>query len=194
MKHAEVLTDRVLRPWNRGRKALITATPCPAPLPHARLAPTPRVRGARPEDAAALAELSRPFVGSGALRERPVTLYATRAADFLVAEALDGTVEGCVGLRPHPADPGEGRGPAGVVYNFCVSGPSQGSGVGARLLRAVLARARAQSLGALFTATTGGGGLFLRYGFAPTTVRLAPSRWVESLDPRRDARILARTL
>ncbi|MFE5160636.1 GNAT family N-acetyltransferase [Streptomyces sp. NPDC056697] len=173
---------------------MITATPCPAPLPHARLAPTSRVRGARPEDAAALAELSRPFACSGALRERPVTLYATRAADFLVAEAPDGTVEGCVGLRLHPADPGEGRGPAGVVYNFCVAGPSQGSGVGAGLLRAVLARARAQALGVLFTATTGGGGLFLRYGFTPTTLRLAPSRWVESLDPRRDARILALSL
>ncbi|MER8158252.1 GNAT family N-acetyltransferase [Streptomyces sp. NPDC094472] len=172
---------------------MITATPRPAPLPHALLAPTSRVRGARPEDAAALAELSRPFVRSGALRERPVSRYATRAADFLVAEA-DGTVEGCVGLRVHPAEPGEGRGPAGVVYNFCVAGPSQGSGVGAGLLRATLARARAQSLGALFTATTGGGGLFLRHGFAPTTMRLAPSRWVESLDPRRDARILARTL
>ncbi|MEV5769799.1 GNAT family N-acetyltransferase [Streptomyces antimycoticus] len=168
--------------------------PCPAPLPHTLLAPTSRTRSARPEDAAALAELSRPFACSGALRERPVALYATRAADFLLAEAPDGTVEGCVGLRVHPADAGEGRGPAGVVYNFCVAGPSQGSGVGVGLLRAALARARAQSLGALFTATTGGGGLFLRYGFAPTTVRLAPSRWVESLDPRRDARILARTV
>nr|WP_246586291.1 hypothetical protein [Streptomyces yatensis] len=82
----------------------MTATPCPAPLPPAFLARTSRVRGARPEDATALAELSRPFVRSGALRERPVALYATRAADFLVAEAPDGTVEGCVGLRAHPAE------------------------------------------------------------------------------------------
>ncbi|EST33559.1 hypothetical protein M877_01715 [Streptomyces niveus NCIMB 11891] len=54
--------------------------------------------------------------------------------------------------------------------------------------------ARAQSLGALFTATTGGGGLFLRHGFVPTTARLAPPAWAASLDPRRDARILRRTL
>ncbi|MGP4048911.1 GNAT family N-acetyltransferase [Streptomyces sp. 2A115] len=173
---------------------MITATPRPAPLPHALLSPTSAVRTARQADAAALAALSRPFVRSGALRERPVSLYATHTADFLVTEAPDGTLEGCVGLRSHPADPREGRGPAGVVYNFCVAGHRQGGGVGAGLLRAVLARARAQSLGALFTATTGGGGLFLRYGFAPTTARLAPPSWAESLDPRRGARILARNL
>jgi amino-acid N-acetyltransferase len=173
---------------------LITATPRPAPLQHALLAPTPSVRTARQEDAAALADLSQRFVRSGALRERPVSLYATQAADFLVTEAPDGTFEGCVGLCVHPDDPGQGRGPAGVLYNFCVAGHRQGRGVGAGLLRAVLARARAQSLVALFTATTGGGGLFLRYGFAPTTARLAPPSWAESLDPRRNARILARIL
>ncbi|QLH19626.1 GNAT family N-acetyltransferase [Streptomyces sp. Rer75] len=159
-----------------------------------RRAPTSPVRTARQEDAAELAALSRPFVRSGALRERPVSLYAAHAADFLVTEAPDGTVEGCVGLRVHSAAPGEGRGSAGVVYNFCVAGRRQGSGVGAGLLRGVLAKARAQSLDALFTATTGGGGLFLRYGFVPSAVRLAPPSWVESLDPRRNARILARSL
>jgi amino-acid N-acetyltransferase len=152
------------------------------------------VRPARAQDATELAELSRPFVSSGALRERPVSLYAVRAADFLVAQAPGCPVEGAVGLRVHPAGPGEGRGAVGVLYNFCVAGHRQGCGVGAGLLRAALATARARSLGALFTATTGGGDLFLRYGFAPTTARPAPSSWVESLDPRRNARILSKVL
>ncbi|WP_405674700.1 GNAT family N-acetyltransferase [Streptomyces sp. NBC_01511] len=175
---------------------MTTAVPRPAPPPHALLAPTPSVRRARTEDAAELARLSRPFARSGALRERPASLYAAHAADFLVTEAPGGTLEGCVGLRVHPARPGEDPpgGRAGVLYNFCVAGRSQGRGVGAGLLRAALAAARAQSLGALFTATTGGGGLFLRYGFAPTAARLAPESWAESLDPRRGARIFARTL
>ncbi|MFD4029820.1 GNAT family N-acetyltransferase [Streptomyces sp. NPDC058637] len=173
---------------------MITATPRPAPLPHALLAPAPSVRFARVEEAAELADLSRPFMRSGALRERPASLYATRAADFLVAEGPGGSLEACAGLCVHPADPGEDRGPAGVLYNFCVAGHMQGRGVGAVLLRAALSVARAQALGSLFTATTGGGGLFLRYGFAPATVRQAPRSWAESLDPRRDARILARTL
>ncbi|GGS07651.1 hypothetical protein GCM10010252_53110 [Streptomyces aureoverticillatus] len=173
---------------------MITATPRPAPHAHALVAPTTTVRTARPEDAQALADLSQPFVRSGALRERPLTLYAAHATDFLVVEGPDGTLEGGVGLRAHPADPGEGRGAAGVVYNFCVAGHRQGDGLGAELLRAVLASARAQSLDALFTATTGGGGLFIRYGFAPTTARLAPPSWAASLDPRRNARILTRAV
>ncbi|MEE1742339.1 GNAT family N-acetyltransferase [Streptomyces sp. BE147] len=173
---------------------MFTALPRPAPQPHTRLAPASSVRSAHEDDAAALAALSRPFVLSGALRERPLPLYAARAAEFLVAVAPEGPLEGCVGLRVYPAGPGEGRGSAGVLYNFCVAGHRQGHGVGAGLLRAVLAMAHARSLGALFTATTGGGGLFLRYGFAPAAVDLAPPSWVESLDPRRDARILARPL
>ncbi|MFE6092424.1 GNAT family N-acetyltransferase [Streptomyces massasporeus] len=172
---------------------MTTATPRPAVLPHALAAPTPTVRTARPDEAAALAALSRPFVHSGALRARPVSLYAAHAADFLVLQAPDGALDGCVGLRAYPADPGEGRERAGVVYNFCVAAHRQGSGAGARLLRAALATARAGSLHTLFTATTGGAGLFLRHGFTPTTAHRAPRPWAESLDPRRGARVLVRT-
>lgn len=184
---------------NRVRKVLITATPRHAPSRQAPLPPalpvaTHSVRPARAEDAAELAVLSRPFVRSGALRERPAPLYAVHAADFLVAQAPGCPVEGAVGLRVYPAGPGEERGAVGVLYNFCVAGHRQGYGVGAGLLRAALATARARSLGALFTATTGGGDLFVQYGFAPTTARSAPTSWVESLDPRRNARILSTVL
>lgn len=163
-----------------------------APLPPA--AAVLGVRPARRDDAAALLALSRPFVRSGALRERPASLYVRRAAEFLVAEAPDGTLEGCVALHVHPASPVGGHGPVGVLYNFCVAGHRQGDGVGARLLRAGLARGRAQSLTALFTATVGTGGLFLRHGFAPASPRTAPTAWTRALDPRRGARILARAL
>ncbi|MFF7340332.1 GNAT family N-acetyltransferase [Streptomyces sp. NPDC008163] len=150
----------------------------------------PRVRTAGSGDAAALAELSRPFARSGALRERPDSLYAARAAEFLVAVGSDGGIEGCAGLRVHEGE----RGRAGVLYNFCVAGHRQGCGVGGALLRTALALGRAQALGALFTATTGDGRLFRRYGFVPVTVRQAPPVWAESLDPRRNALILSRTL
>ncbi|MFF2011021.1 GNAT family N-acetyltransferase [Streptomyces sp. NPDC058195] len=165
---------------------MAAAGTCPAPS----AAPGCAVRSARREEAEELAALSRPFARSGALRERPVSLYAARAAEFLVVRAPGGPVEGAVALRVHPGEAGA----VGVVYNFCVAGPRQGCGVGAGLLRAVLDRARTQSLGALFTATTGSGGLFLRHGFAPTAAHRAPQAWARSLDPRRGARILARAL
>ncbi|MCS0599795.1 GNAT family N-acetyltransferase [Streptomyces sp. LP11] len=144
------------------------------------------MRPAREEDGPALAALSRPFVHTGALRERPLALYLSRASDFLVAQAPDGSLEGCVGLRAHPS--------AGVLYNFCVAAHRQGSGMGGRLLRAAFARARSRSLPTLFTATTGDGRLFLRHGFTPTDPVLAPATWARSLDPARDARVLAITL
>ncbi|WP_228044222.1 GNAT family N-acetyltransferase [Streptomyces ferrugineus] len=172
---------------------MTTATPRPV-LPRALPSAAPSVRPAHREDAAALAALSRPFVHTGAVRERPLSLYAAHASDFLVVTAPDGTLEGCLALRVHPADPGRDHVPAGVLYNFCVARHRQGCGTGARLLRTALARARAQSLGALFTATTGGGGLFLRHGFTPASASLAPPEWVSSLDPRRNSRVLARSL
>ncbi|WP_420708404.1 GNAT family N-acetyltransferase [Streptomyces sp. ERV7] len=142
------------------------------------------VRPARQDEGAALAALSRPFVETGALRQRPLSLYLSRASDFLVAQAPDGTLEGCVGLHEHPA--------AGVLYNFCVAGRRQGTGMGARLLHTAFARARNRSLTTLFTATTGSGRLFLRHGFVPVSPSQAPTAWARSLDPARDARILAR--
>lgn len=169
------------------RPAALTPTP-QAPRPVAL-----RVRPARPADVAALVALSEPFVRAGELRERPCHVYEARAADFLVAEDPDGALQGCLALRVHPDGEHDGP-PAGVLYNFCVARQRQGSGLGARLLAAAFARARAQSLGVLFTATTGSGRLFLRNGFAPARPGLAPRAWARTLDPRRGARVLARSL
>ncbi|MHC0430299.1 GNAT family N-acetyltransferase [Streptomyces sp. O3] len=178
---------------------MITAAPRPAASPSRTTRPVPRplpppVRSARRADAAALAALSGPFARSGALRRRPFARYVADAGDFLVVDDGDGTLAGCLGLRVHPAEPARGRGATGVLYNFCVAPRSQGRGVGAHLLRAALAQAAAQSLDALFTATTGDGALFLRYGFAPADAGFAPTAWADSLDPRRGSRVLARVL
>lgn len=173
---------------------MITVTPGPAPVRHGRLAPAPLLRPAREADAAALAGLAWPFVRSGALRDRPASHYARHAADFLVAQAPGGELEGCVGLRTYPAGTVDGAGSAGVLYNFCVAGHRQGRGVGGGLLRTALAMAGAQALTGLFTATTGDGALFLRHGFMPVHVGSAPPSWADSLDPRRNARVLALAL
>ncbi|MFE4641868.1 GNAT family N-acetyltransferase, partial [Streptomyces sp. NPDC056730] len=148
------------------------------------------MRTARPRDATALAALSEPFARSGALRARPSRVYAWHAADFLVAEAPDGSLAGCLALRVHPEPTRDGR-VTGVLYNFCVAHGSQGGGLGAQLLTAALTEGSSRALDALFTATTGSGRLFLRHGFAPVPPRLAPEAWARSLDPRRGATVLA---
>lgn len=158
----------------------------PAPAPRWHEVPAFSVRPARRDDGPALAALSRPFVHAGALRERPLSLYLSRTSEFLVAQAPDGTLEGCLGLSEHPA--------AGVLYNFCVAAHRQGSGMGAGLLHAAFARARNRSLATLFTATTGSGRLFLLNGFLPARPSLAPAEWARSLDPGRGARVLSRAL
>ncbi|MFB7032016.1 MULTISPECIES: GNAT family N-acetyltransferase [unclassified Streptomyces] len=152
------------------------------------------VRSAHSGDAAALGALSEPFVRSGALRARPLSLYAEDSADFLVVDAPDGKLLGCLALGVHPASAGAGRAASGVLYNFCVTPRSQGHGLGAKLLAAAMVRADSLSLKALFTATTGSGELFRRHGFAPAHVTAAPPAWVNSLSPERNSRILFRSL
>jgi len=155
------------------------ATPHPAPLSISL------VRPARREDAAQLAELSRPFALSGALRERPADLYATHAAEFLVVESLAGELDGCVGLKAYAHHN------SGVLYNFCVATRHQGTGIGARLLRAALDHAQLLTLTALFTATAGNGALFLRHGFTPAP---AGTRTPPGWQPRQGSRVLVRNL
>ncbi|MET8976829.1 GNAT family N-acetyltransferase [Streptomyces sp. NPDC004539] len=159
------------------------ATPHPAPLSISL------VRPARRQDAVRLAALSRPFALTGALRERPAELYATHAAEFLVVESLAGELDGCVGLKGYGAEGAPQD--AGVLYNFCVAEHRQGTGVGARLLRAALDQARLLSLTALFTATAGSGALFLRHGFTPAPLHTrTPPGW----QPRRGSRVLVHNL
>ncbi|MEV4615238.1 GNAT family N-acetyltransferase [Kitasatospora sp. NPDC049258] len=166
------------------------------------VAPAP-VRTATGADAAALHALSAPFIRSGALRRRGVADYRAAAGDFLVApgpnaldgpEVLDGpnVLDGCVGLRVLRPEPGHPS--AGVLYNFCVRGERQGSGLGSGLLEAVLAEAARRGLSTAFTATTGSGALFGWYGFRQVPTALAPRAWTAGLDPARGSRVHVLTL
>ncbi|MGK5637465.1 GNAT family N-acetyltransferase [Streptomyces sp. URMC 126] len=153
------------------------------------LAPA-RVRAAGPADAAALHALSEPFMRSGALRRRTPALYAATARQFLVAEGVDGVLEGCVALRLCPGD--DGTALQAVLHNFCVRPDRQRRGVGSRLLTALLAEAAAHSVTEVFAATTGDGRSFVRSGFLETDASLAPRSWAAALDPARGSRIFVR--
>ncbi|MFH0518627.1 GNAT family N-acetyltransferase [Streptomyces sp. M41] len=159
----------------------------PAPCPRATVV----VRAAGPEDAGALYRLSRVFVRTGELCERPPWQYARDAGDFLIAESPMGGVEGCVALRCGAERIGPASARTAVLYNFCVAARSQGRGVGSALLRALLAEAVARPAATVFTATSGGAELFLRHGFTPAE---DPAAWPAALNPRRGSRVLRRAL
>ncbi|MER5863107.1 GNAT family N-acetyltransferase [Kitasatospora sp. NPDC002040] len=145
------------------------------------LAPAP-IRPAVGVDAHALFALSAPFIRSGALRRRSVADYRTAAADFLVSPGPAGLL-GCVALGGLPDG-------AAVLYNFCVHGARQGTGLGSALLDALLHRADGRPL---YTATTGSARLFHHYGFTEIPARLAPPGWAAGLDPARNSRVYLRT-
>ncbi|MFB7028952.1 MULTISPECIES: GNAT family N-acetyltransferase [unclassified Streptomyces] len=161
------------------------------PRPELPSAPVAAVRTAGSEDVGAVHRLSRPFVREGALRERTVAELTLRAADFLVVEAGREGLAGCVGLRTRT----DARGRMAVVlHNFCVAPGHQGRGVGSALLDAALGEAAARGAVRVFTATTGSGPLFLRYGFAVGGEEEAPPAWRASLDPARGSRVLVRAV
>ncbi|MFC9328966.1 GNAT family N-acetyltransferase [Kitasatospora sp. NPDC057015] len=140
------------------------------------------VRRATEADADTLFRLSEPFARSGALRRRTIADYRSAVGAFLVAPGVLGP-DGCVALRPLPAEPAHPA--AGVLYNLCVRAGRQGAGLGRRLVEGVLAEAAGQGLREVFTATTGDGRLFVRYGFREVPPALAPTGWAAALDPAR---------
>ncbi|MFE5831729.1 GNAT family N-acetyltransferase [Streptomyces sp. NPDC056488] len=164
-----------------------TALPCPELPP----APAAVVRTAGSGDVGAVRRLSRPFVREGALRDRTAAELALCATDFLVVEDGRGGLAGCVGIRARTDARDR---PAAVLYNFCVAPGHQGRGVGSALLDAALEEAGARGVVRVFTATTGSGLLFLRYGFAVGGDEEAPPAWRASLDPARGSRVLVRAL
>ncbi|WP_371495258.1 GNAT family N-acetyltransferase [Kitasatospora sp. NBC_00374] len=151
-------------------------------------APPVPVRVATGGDATALYVLSAPFMRSGELRVRTLADYRDRATDFLLApNPRPGPPAGCVALRPLAPEPGHPA--AGLLYNLCVHPGHQGTGVGSRLLTALLDRASDRGLRTVHAASTGSAALFLRHGFREIPAALAPTAWTATLDPARGSRV-----
>ncbi|MEU9132624.1 GNAT family N-acetyltransferase [Kitasatospora sp. NPDC048540] len=149
----------------------------------------PAVRIATAGDAAALFVLSAPFMRSGELRDRGPADYRERATDFLIepGDREPAPPAGCVALRPLAPEPGHPA--AGLLYNLCVHPARQGTGVGSRLLAALLARAEDRGLRTVYAASTGSAVLFLRTGFRQVPTALAPAGLTSGLDPARGSRV-----
>ena len=94
------------------------------------------VRKARKKDIPGLEELIEPFVDQGRLLERTYDELELLLANFFVAE-LDGRIVGCAALEIYNKKLAE-------VRSLAVAKDQQGKGIGHRLIKACIKRARAK--------------------------------------------------
>ena len=134
------------------------------------------VRKASDADIGGIVELITPLERSGALVARPRDRIEREIGNFLVAE-LDGALTGCCALYPLGADSAE---------LACLVG---GEGVGDRLLKAVVNRARANGVRRLFALTTRAGDWFAERGFVPADVAALPGSRKALYNYRRGSRV-----
>ena len=121
--------------------------------------PVVRIRAAGPEDAAAV----RRLLTDAAL---PLDGVPADLAHFLVAER-DGTVIGAIGLEPY--------GDAALLRSAVVALEVRGTGLGERLVQALLDDARTSGARELVLLTTTAETWFPRFGFARIDRAAAPA-------------------
>ena len=119
------------------------------------------VRAATDADIGGIVELITPLEQSGALVARPRDRIEREIGNFVVAE-LDGALTGCCALYPLAE---------GSAELACLVG---GEGVGERLLKAIVERARASGVRRLFALTTGASDWFAERGFTEADVPALP--------------------
>ena len=139
------------------------------------------VRDATDADIGGIVELITPLEQSGALVARPRDRIEREIGNFLVAE-LDGALTGCCALYPLGGRSAE---------LACLVG---GEGVGERLLKAVVERAKATGVERLFALTTRAGDWFTERGFAPVDVAALPGSRKAMYNYARNSNVLCLTL
>jgi amino-acid N-acetyltransferase len=121
--------------------------------------PTPRLSGATADDLPAVLALLR--------RCKLLETGVTEAiADFYVARSGEALV-GCAGL--------EAYGKFGLLRSVAVESAARGAGLGARLVKSVVAAARARGQCELFLLTTTAAPFFERHGFVSVLRSSAPA-------------------
>ena len=146
------------------------------------------VRRAAHKDVADIVDMIRPLEEAGLLVRRSRDLLEREIGEFLVAE-LDGFVVGCCALRPLGA----------AAELACVAvhqayRNTGGKGVGARLLAAAEAAAKAAGCARLFALTTQTQHWFLENGFREASVADLPATKQADYNHKRNPKVLIKTL
>ncbi|MDO5719749.1 MAG: amino-acid N-acetyltransferase [Actinomycetaceae bacterium] len=115
------------------------------------------VRQALPRDVRAIADLTAPLAQQRVLVKKRLIEYFEDVQEFLVAENSDGDIVGCGALHVMWDDIAE-------VRTLAVSPSIRARGVGSRILRGLISRARQMELARLFCLTFEVD-FFARHGF-----------------------------
>ncbi|PWH06947.1 amino-acid N-acetyltransferase [Brachybacterium endophyticum] len=116
-----------------------------------------QLRPALPADVRAINALVQPLASRQILLGKELVVYYEAIQEFLVAEREDGAIVGCGALHVMWEDLGE-------VRTLAVSDEVRGTGLGHRMLEALLERARALGLDRVFCLTFEVD-FFARHGF-----------------------------
>lgn len=147
------------------------------------------VRAARQDDVAGIVEVIRPLEESGALVRRDRDRLEQEIGNFLVAE-IDGIVVGCCALYPY----GDAAELACVAVHEAYRSTGIQPGIGARLLAAAEASARAAGITRLFVLTTQTRDWFAEHGFADADVGALPAPKQALYNYQRSSKVMTKQL
>lgn len=140
------------------------------------------IRQMKRSDVADVYRLMEPLVASGLLVRREESDLHEYLHDFVVFET-DGMVHGCCGL--HRFDDATGE-----IAGLAIDNHYEQFGIGERLVRFLIDRARTEGLSRLFVLTTQASDWFEKIGFETATIDQIPAQKRERYDTRRNSRVL----
>ena len=140
------------------------------------------IRQMRRSDVPDVYRLMEPLVARGLLVQREERDLHESLNDFVVFET-DGMVHGCCGLHRFEDSSGE-------IAGLAMDNHYEQFGIGERLVRFLIERARASGLTRLFVLTTQASDWFEKIGFQAGTVDQIPAAKRERYDRERNSRVL----
>ncbi len=150
-------------------------------------APFETLRPALVRDVPGILDLLRPLEQKGVLVPRSRERLESEIGDYTVIER-DGMIVGCAALHGYP---GEAMGELACLALHC---DYRGENRGERLLAHVEGKAAAAGIGWLFVLTTQTAHWFRERGFDPAGVEDLPEARRASYNPRRNSKVLVKSL
>lgn len=139
------------------------------------------IRNMTTDDIPAIMNLIRPFVEDGILLPRTEQSLATNYTDYVVYE-LDGGIRACAALHLYDNVQGE-------IAAVAVEPAYSHIGVGVKLVKYLLERAKKLKLNSVFIMTTQAGDWFETIGFAPDGIDSLPKERLAKWTAARNSRV-----